>query len=323
MVKIEVISRSKNLKGLSTDELDIGEPTSELIKLISEANKNISQDRLRVTIRDAGARDKKKQQVALDKKLPICEAAGIPDDANDITLYVKDLGPQLGWRTVYLLEYFGPLVIHPLFFHLTSIYSSSKGVHTETQTLAYVLVMLHFLKREFETYYIHKFSAATMPFFNLFKNSGHYWILSGFNLAFFIYAPNFTESSNAFTKFLFHVNDFPSYINYALVGLWIFAEVSNLKTHLILSSLRKKDGEGHVIPYGYGFNLVSFPNYFFETLAWFTFAVLTGNWSSWLFLAVGGGQMLIWAIKKHKNYLKKFGDEYKKLRRSAMIPFVI
>ena len=29
-----------------------------------------------------------------------------------------------------------------------------------------------------------------MPAFNIFKNSGHYWILSGFNLAYFIYGPS-------------------------------------------------------------------------------------------------------------------------------------
>lgn len=27
-------------------------------------------------------------------------------------LYVKDLGPQIGWKTVFLLEYAGPLVVY-------------------------------------------------------------------------------------------------------------------------------------------------------------------------------------------------------------------
>lgn len=34
-------------------------------------------------------------------------------------------------------------------------------------------------------------------------------------------------------------------------------------------------------------------------------------------------QMLDWAKGKHRGYLKTYGDEYKKLRRKAMIPFVI
>jgi very-long-chain enoyl-CoA reductase len=326
MVTIEVIPRSKGLRGLSTDELDIEEPTLALIKLISEANRDISVHRLRVTIKDLTA-PKNRQHIPLDPKVSITAAAGIPEDAEQITLYVKDLGPQIAWRTVFVVEYLGPLLIHPILYHLTSIFAKRTGVHTQTQTLAYIMVLLHFAKREYETLYVHKFSAATMPLFNIFKNSLHYWILSGFNLAFFIYAPNFLlinkNRANALTKFLFHVNDFPSYVNYLLVAAWALAEVSNYKCHLITSRLRKTDGQGHVIPYGFAFKYVSFPNYFFETLGWFIFAVLTGNWSSWLFLAVLGGQMLIWAIKKHKKYLKTFGDDYKKLRRTAMIPFVI
>lgn len=27
-------------------------------------------------------------------------------------LYLKDLGPQIGWKTVFLWEYFGPLVAY-------------------------------------------------------------------------------------------------------------------------------------------------------------------------------------------------------------------
>ncbi|CAH2351800.1 very-long-chain enoyl-CoA reductase [[Candida] railenensis] len=322
MVKIEVISRTKGLKGLSTDELAIGEPTSELIKLISEANRNISIDRLRVTIKDVGSR--KVSQIPLDPKISIAESAGIPDDAQEITLYVKDLGPQIAWRTVFLVEYLGPLLIHPVFYHLTSIYSGLDVAHTQTQQLAYVIVLLHFLKRELETVYVHKFSSSTMPLFNIFKNSSHYWILSGFNLAYFIYAPqNPSFKSSWLTKTLFHVNDLPSYLNYTLFFAWLAAEIANFKCHLITSNLRKSDGEGYVIPYGFFFKYVSFPNYFFETLAWFIFAVLTGNWTAYVFLVVAGGQMLIWAIQKHKKYLKLFGDDYKKLKRTSMIPYVI
>ena len=32
------------------------------------------------------------------------------------TLYCKDLGPQVGWTTVFLTEYAGPLFIYLLFY---------------------------------------------------------------------------------------------------------------------------------------------------------------------------------------------------------------
>lgn len=331
MVAIELKPRNKTKFRNLPSSIELSDETKVevLAQQVAKASK-LSIHRIRLTVPNpaydeaaAKAGKRVKRDISLSNDLPLSHYVGT--DAKSITVGVKDLGPQLGWRAVYLVEYFGPLIIHPIFyFGQKAIYGETFD-HTRVQQLAFIFVMLHFLKREVETAFIHRFSLATMPAFNIFKNSGHYWILSGFNLAYFIYAPpSYTSAeSSALTRFLFggHVVPLGAFQLHVLTALWLFAELSNFWTHLYLASLRADGSKDRKIPRGYGFNLVSFPNYFFETLAWFVFLLVTQNWSSLLFLIVGGGQMAIWAIKKHKRYRKDFGDKYPR-NRKAMIPFI-
>ncbi|KAI5122519.1 hypothetical protein M0805_005247 [Coniferiporia weirii] len=233
-------------------------------------------------------------------------------------LNVKDLGRQVGWRAVYIVEYAGPLIIHPLFYFLPRLIYGGNIQHSLMQKYAFALIMLHFLKREYETLFVHRFSKATMPFFNLFKNSAHYHILSGVFLAFALYRPKYSAFSPVIRG---SQRDSLPFL-WLWTAVFIFAELSNLKTHLTLSALRPEGSRKRAIPYGYGFDLVSFPNYFFESFAWFAICKMTGSRAAWLFFVVGTGQMVLWAIKKHKGYKKEFGSEYPKGRK-AMIPFIL
>lgn len=305
MVNIEVDSRSPSLIGLRTD-ISSESKVQLLIDELARSNHFVNKNRYRLTRKDGNG-----------KHVPLVHNKSFADqgiDQDKVTLYVKDLGPQISWRTVFVIEYLGPLLIHPLFFFASGGFTNK----TTTQIVSYALVMLHFLKREYETLFVHKFSNDTMPVFNIFKNSFHYWVLSGFNLAIFIY---YGEAD--FSNFLFNVNDFPKPILGALVALWTFAEVSNYKTHVILANLRKGDTKKYVIPFGYGFDLVACPNYFFESLAWFSYAMMVGNWSAWLFFVIATGQMFSWAVKKNNRYVKTFGDNYLKLNRKIYVPYMI
>lgn len=314
MVAITIILRSRGLKGFELD----APPTVLGQSVLGAISRKLSTSvyRIRLTQLDKASN----KQVPLDTAKTLAENGITGDEA---VLYIKDLGPQIAWRTVFQVEYLGPLLIHPLFYFGSKLFYSQPVVHTQTQVFAYAFVMLHFLKRELETSFVHKFSNATMPAFNIFKNSGHYWILSGINLAYFIYGPEVDSEAALWKKFLFSVKDNSTTVNYLLAALFAFAELSNFKTHLTLANLRPEGSTNYVIPTGYGFDLVSVPNYFFESLSWFIYALLVGNWSSWLFFAVGTGQMWLWGVKKHKRYLRIFGDDYKKLKRKIFVPFVI
>ncbi|KAJ3003422.1 3-oxo-5a-steroid 4- dehydrogenase [Thoreauomyces humboldtii] len=234
---------------------------------------------------------------------------------NGDAVMFKDLGPQIGWTTVFLIEYLGPLLIHPMLYYLPSIFypGSAPAPHTRVQTLTMILCVLHFLKREYETLFVHRFSNDTMPITNLPKNCFHYWVLGGLFLGYPVYSPGFTGGYLGGAKSDVFV--------YTLVGVWAWAEVSNYLTHVTLRNLRPAGSRVRNIPHGYGFDWVSCPNYFFEIVGWFAIALLTGSVPAYAFFAGGAGQMWQWAVKKHLRYKKEFGAAYPRSRK-VLIPFV-
>ncbi|KAF9443432.1 hypothetical protein P691DRAFT_808966 [Macrolepiota fuliginosa MF-IS2] len=232
-------------------------------------------------------------------------------------LQVKDLGPQVSWRTVFLVEYGGPLLIHPLFYYFSKFWYGKEVVHSSLQKYVFAFVMLHFIKRELETIFVHRFSNGTMPIGNIFRNSAHYHILSGLFLAYDIYRPKYSAASPFIVGTYRNNKDFL----YVAAGLWAFAELSNFHTHMTLRSLRPAGTRTRAIPYGYGFFLVSCPNYFFEVMGWAIITGMTNSLAAYLFLAFSAYIMTVWAIKKHKNYRKEFGKDYP--RRKAIWPFIL
>ena len=213
-------------------------------------------------------------------------------------LIVKDLGPQISWKLVFILEYLGPILIHLIMFS-----TSSKSLLHYTSL---IMICIHYGKREYETLHVHRFSNATMPILNLPKNCFHYWVIGGLLVAWDVYSRQ--------VDFQF------DYSIACLVALWMFCQVSNFKTHLILMNLRPEGTRVRKIPNGYGFDLVTCPNYFFEILGWVCFSLIVGGWMSWLFTAVGAIQMWFWAVKKHERYNREFNNYPK---RKILIPFVL
>jgi very-long-chain enoyl-CoA reductase len=234
----------------------------------------------------------------------------------------RNTGPQLSWTTVFVIEYAGPIIIHLLFpfllrphlYGLSLPYlpytSSSLPPLSTSQLLACAMIVLHFVKREYETLFIHRFSLATMPLFKIVKNSAHYWFLSGAWLAYWIYAPgSYTALETPLTQKL------------DIIGLvlYIFGEVSNFHTHLTLSKLRSPGGTERGVPKGYGFGLVTCPNYMFEMIAWTGVLLVTRSSATVLFMVVGFVQMHIWALKKEKALRTEFPKEYRK-KKYQIIP---
>jgi very-long-chain enoyl-CoA reductase len=224
---------------------------------------------------------------------------------------------------VFIIEYLGPILIHPLiYFGRPYIYPTPSLTATKMpapsalQTLSMVLVILHFLKREYETIFIHRFSLSTMPVLNIFKNSAHYWFLSGLNIAYWTYAP--TSWAQSVTSLSLTSDK----ITMAGLVLFVVGELANLNAHIILRDLRTEGTTERGIPKGLGFSWVTCPNYLFEILAWVGISLVTRSLSTYVFVLVAGGQMALWAQKKEKRYRKEFGDKYKR-KSDVMIPGLI
>ncbi|KAL1131036.1 hypothetical protein AAG570_012273 [Ranatra chinensis] len=235
---------------------------------------------------------------------------------NGATLYLKDLGPQIGWSTVFLAEYAGPLVIYLTFYTRPWIFYGNAGgtthqIHT-TVHIAAACWSAHYSKRLLETIFVHRFSHSTMPLFNLFKNCTYYWLFAAY-VAYHVNHPLFTS---------------PSAIQvYASLGAFIASELGNLSVHLALRNLRPPGTKKRSIPvatanpFTYLFNLVSCPNYTYEFAAWASFTMLTQCLPAGLFALAGFYQMAVWAVGKHRNYKKEFPNYPK--NRKAIIPFIL
>jgi len=50
---------------------------------------------------------------------------GLDDNDAIYELQYKDLGLQISWRTVFLIEYFGPILVHSIFYFFPSLFYSS------------------------------------------------------------------------------------------------------------------------------------------------------------------------------------------------------
>ncbi|KAG5953785.1 hypothetical protein E4U53_002641 [Claviceps sorghi] len=232
-----------------------------------------------------------------------------PNVAAAKEVLVKDLGPQISWRSVFVIEYLGPILLHAFVVAARAyIYKDGAGSMSSTQWLSFGMIVAHFVKRELETLFVHKFSSNTMPVFNVFKNSFFYWALSGLLCALSIYSPRSLAARAE-----------QPLVDLVGLALYLFSETGNALVHLYLSSLRSPGGTERKIPSGYGFALVTCPNYMYEILAWVGIIIASRDWTVALFISIGAAQMYTWAKGKETAYRKEFPDKYKK-KRFVILP---
>ncbi|KXJ12595.1 putative very-long-chain enoyl-CoA reductase art-1 [Exaiptasia diaphana] len=165
------------------------------------------------------------------------KSVGITED--EAQIYLKDLGPQIGWTTVFLFEYSGPIVLYLLLYTRPALV---YGANASSQPMAKVVHIaaacwaLHFGKRLLETLFVHRFSKGTMPLFNLFKNCSHYWGF-GVLVGYFVNHPLYTPPMYGDIQI------------YAGLAGFIFNEYGNFVIHCALRDLRSPVAPFHYRPF--------------------------------------------------------------------------
>lgn len=142
--------------------------------------------------------------------------------AEEFEVKLKDLGPQLPYKVLFILEYLGPVLTIPLG------YLVSKN-RSDTAKFGALLGLVHFLKRELESHFVHVFSNQGVPVSGSFKNFLHYWLLFGV----IVVGDVFFFKTKA--------SDWPKQYYWAFSALILLFEFMNYKCHMVLRNLRVKE----------------------------------------------------------------------------------
>lgn len=229
----------------------------------------------------------------------------------------------------FVIEYSGPIIFHlaflvirPYIYHAKNpITNQLLGLGTVTkandqlsqaQLVAMALIVLHYVKRELETLFLHRFSASSMPAYMIVRNSWHYWISGGLQLALFIYAPTAIAARPIDTPLA-------KALLYGGVALWVIGESVNFYCHIVLSRLRSVGGTERGIPHGFSFDWVTCPNYIWEILAWIGVIMITRAWNNVYFIIQGIYYMQTWSQGKESRYRKEFPGRYK-AKKYPLVP---
>ncbi|KAL9275059.1 Very-long-chain enoyl-CoA reductase-like protein [Drosera capensis] len=288
-MKVLVVSRSGREVVRGGLEFSDAATVAHLQEAIYRKTKKFYPSRQRLTLPvQPGSKEK---PIVLSGKKSIKDYA----DGNNLTVVLKDLGPQVSYRTLFFFEYLGPLLIYPIFYYFPVYqYFGFKDKHEKlpVQTYAMYYWCFHYFKRILETFFVHRFSHATSPIANVFRNCAYYWTFGAY-IAYHVNHPLYTPVSDLQIKIGF--------------AFGLLCQASNFYCHILLKNLRSSDGSGgYQIPRGFLFNIVTCANYTTEIYQWLGFNIATQTVAGYVFLLVAASIMTNWALGKHRRLKKLF-----------------
>jgi very-long-chain enoyl-CoA reductase len=180
----------------------------------------------------------------------------------------KDLGPQLSYRLLFFFEYLGPLIVYPIFYYYPQVYTlfgvPERSFIHPVQTYALYAWCFHYLTREFETIFVHRFSDATCPLANVYRNCAYYWAFAGV-IAYLVNHPDYNPVGETQMHFGFAVS--------------ILSQLSNYCCHIILRNLGAADEN-----IGSLLSSIACANCTTDIMQWVGFNIATQTMAGFLFL---------------------------------------
>ncbi|XP_023665184.2 trans-2,3-enoyl-CoA reductase-like isoform X1 [Paramormyrops kingsleyae] len=232
-----------------------------------------------------------------------------------VTLYSTDLGQQVGWTTVFLTQYIGPLLIYLMFyFHTWNLYDSSiKKQRPLVVHLACFCHSLHYVKHLLETLYVHRLSDGYTPLRNLLKGCAFYWGFTSW-LGYYVNHPLYTPPYFANKQII------PSFFSF------LFCEAGNFFINMALAQHSHTASpspypKATCNPFTWLFMVVHCPQYTYEIGAWISLAIMTQTVPVAVFAALVSIQKLLRARRRHHRHQKQSSGGGQ--CRAAVIPFLL
>lgn len=193
---------------------------------------------------------------------------------------------------------------------------------TLAQDIAIKMALCHFVKRILECTFVHFYSKPTKSLTGIVREMGYFWLFFGIVVPFYLFHPKY-QADGFWTQVLPLPAGSVSYIYHFLSAVFGLAEMMNLLCHIHLKSFRKGDHDyTRGIPRLHGFQAVSCANYFWEFLAWITFALVAQTLASFLFVSACFFRMNFRAHRKHHRYISQFKNLYPADERCYFIPYL-
>ncbi|KAJ2554549.1 3-oxo-5a-steroid 4- dehydrogenase, partial [Coemansia sp. RSA 1933] len=135
-MQLKIVKRSSSGNNKDKDK-NKDALSSQRVLFVVDVSNDASVDDLKDAIAKEGKKLHPNRQ-----RLTVGESKEVLESGTGLTKYnindgdmvfLKDLGPQIGWQTVFYIEYLGPMVFHYLIYSFPSMFYGRSFEHSEIQ----------------------------------------------------------------------------------------------------------------------------------------------------------------------------------------------